>query len=507
MKKQADQFQPLNEPIPEGLEYRQEYWEGALAMIQRRERTALVWRFSTAALLLLVASGALGWYYSTSAESTNAQVAKAYQADTAINQSAAVAYDHSTAVGSYGSTKPRQSVASHDEVRPQTNGSQPELTSAPAAKRDVLNPKLDDSPVPDGEASSSQTAATDEGASATRLDRDTPEAKAAPDLTENNSATGSNTASISSIPLNNSASRAEDMTTTPVISQAKGPGSGSSDEADNTKGELPSSDVASPDVLPDWEFMLPLNRVGDLVEPQLQQSEDWRQLEPINRMKRFTADLFLGSNVLTGFGTPVRRQAFDPSFGFEGRYNRNARWSASVGMEYFSISGLNRTQYTWQTAKDVQLDGGVYGSVTDTIRIHTDRLHYLSLPIGVGVNLGQRHRVEGYAGLSYLMQAAQTREVVSVPNGGGSDAFYSPSGDSENGDIEVSQDKGYLDGFSSVNAFVALGYTYTVNNRLAIGLRSTYGFTDITRGDRVLFYQEGDDRNSRVTAVVRMNVW
>ena len=62
MKKQAD-FQPLNEPVPEGLEYRQEYWDSALTMIKARERRVLFWRSAAGALLVLLLGGGMAAHY------------------------------------------------------------------------------------------------------------------------------------------------------------------------------------------------------------------------------------------------------------------------------------------------------------------------------------------------------------------------------------------------------------------------------------------------------------
>lgn len=474
MKKQAD-FQPLNEPVPDGLEYRQEYWDSALVMIKARERRVLFWRSAAGAFLVLLLSGAMAAHYLWSPSEGLAPA-------TAVH------------------VLPNQAWASNWATQPE----QPALNQPGAVAALTVREA--------GAGATRGTATPSAAAAATFL------AQALPASTpeESTAAGASSTPSTTSqaLPL------AAIQTQTPVTRNVNT--STVADDDSLQRFEIASAPMHSalahagiqPQVAPMEEQPLE-DTSATRTLPMGHEQLAWMVRKPaallpvqggddnsavIARdawsadrfvqglpLRPLTVSVLLGNALLADYGANPQVLATNPSVGLVGEYNHNRTWSALVGLEYFNVGRMDRSMSTFVEVADVIAH-------TTTTQVHTERLHYASLPVSLGLRFGQGHQLTWTAGLSCLLQASQRVEI-------------SQDNTFTRNLVESRPDKGYLDGFRTWNTYVAMGYSYNLSHRLAAGVRFQYGLNDITRDDFQLFDAHGDDRNSRMLGYVRMNIW
>lgn len=474
MKKQAE-FQPLNEPVPDGLEYRQEYWDSALVLIQARERRVLFWRSAAGALLVLLLGGGLAAHYLWSPSEGLAPA-------TAVR------------------VLPDQVWASNWNPQPEQPALDQPGTVAAFTVREA------------GASATQGTATPSAAAGAAFL------AQALPASTPEESTA----AGASSIPPATSDALPEAATHTqsPVTLNVNTPTAADDDSL--LRFEIASAPMhpaqahagVQPQVAPVEEQPVedtPATRTLPVGDEQLA----WMVRKPAALLPvqgghhnsaviardawsadRFVQDLplrpltisvLLGNALLADYGANPQVLAINPSVGLVGEYNRNRTWSAQFGLEYFNVGRMDRSMSTFVEVADVVAH-------TTTTQVHTEHLHYASLPVSLGLRFGQGHQLTWTAGLSCLLQASQRVEVLQ-------DNTFTRNL------VESRPDKGYLDGFRTWNTYVAMGYSYNLSYRLAAGVRFQYGLNDITRDDFQLFDAHGDDRNSRMLGYVRMNIW
>ena len=474
MKKQAD-FQPLNEPVPDGLEYRQEYWDSALAMIQARERRVLFWRSAAGALLVLLLGGGLAAHY-------------LWSPSEGLAPATAVRVLPDQAWASNWDTQPEQPALD----QPGSVAASSVREAGAGAAQGTATPSAATAATPLAQALPASTPQESSAAGASSTPPATPEALPV-------AATHTQTP----VPLNmNTYAVADDdsLLRFEIASAPVHPAlahAGLQPQAAPVE-EQPLEDTPATRTLPmgDAQLAWMVRKPAALLPTQGGEHNSAviaRDAWSTNRfvqgvpLRPFTVSVLLGNALLADYGANPQTLAINPSVGLVGEYNHDRTWSAQFGLEYFNVGRMDRSMSTFVEVADVIAH-------TTTTQVHTERLHYASVPVSLGLRFGQGHQLTWTAGLSYLLQASQRVEV-------------SQDNTFTRNLVESRPDKGYLDGFRTWNTYVAMGYSYNLSHRLAVGVRFQYGLNDITRDDFQLFDTHGDDRNSRMLGYVRMNIW
>jgi hypothetical protein len=202
-------------------------------------------------------------------------------------------------------------------------------------------------------------------------------------------------------------------------------------------------------------------------------------------LKPFNVQVLMGTSLLTDYGSRKDDVVFNPIVGVAADYNMTRKFSFNTNVHYFSIKGTDRPFSSQSTTLD-------FVRKTTITSVATNKLHYVSLPVNMAYRLGQRTQVSAGVGVSIL---AQSENVVSVT-------------EEVNGQTTLQEEfrqDGYVSGFNSVNTYVNLGLNYYISGNTTWGLTYQYGLSDVTRND---FYgNDGMDRNSRLSAYVRFNVF
>ena len=177
-------------------------------------------------------------------------------------------------------------------------------------------------------------------------------------------------------------------------------------------------------------------------------------------------------------------------------YNFNTRWSMNSNVHYFSASKLN----FGQNIQDCWI--GLSGRECASRYMQTSKLHMFSVPVNIAMRLGRKAQISGGFGADFTVQNDYVIERF-YHNGEEIDLARAAS----LGDAvvrEVTAEKGYLDAFRTVNYFANAGINYYLTESVTIGATYQYGLSDITRNQLVA---QTFDRNSRMYGYVRFRVW
>lgn len=498
MKKQADSFQPPNEPIPEGLAYRQEYWDGALSLIRQRERRALLWRSFFGALLAVFITGAsLGCYYLWPANGMQvAQVGPELQQ--LRNPQQALTSDSGMQTTTYASS---QLYPAADAEETRASGT----TGANASSAGAIHTTHDQASAHSGSARSATTQAQARGADATTFGPWQAPGAASTSSTPSDygnqpSASGSDT-----YPAAGTTAVADSVIQFEIEpSEAVAVSVDSSVNDHPTRSIVANGEPATPAGTSESRNALPfvgafalaraINFAHTAHHPKLLALNNVAEPLSVFPTRPYSAHFRVGTSVLPGYGA-ASSSAVNPSLALTLERHFDPTWSVFLGAEYFSIGGVFLSHRIEESNE--------LGTEFEVNLIRTNRLHYFSLPVGLAMRFGDRHQLTWNAGLSVLAQAEQTNFVGS----------YVSSDTHEIEDItlfegvEGTPTVGYLNGFRALNAYVGMGYNYEINNRVGAGALFQYGLNDITHNHFEKFDQHAFDRNSRVVLFVRMNVW
>lgn len=478
------------EPIPDGLEYRQEYWDGALSLIRRRERRVLLWRSTFGALLaVLLVGGGIGYYYMWPANGTHlTQVAGE------ISSSPFALANHADVDGQnalYISHQSEQSPAdynTHASSKPGYNGivldqgalfgvhsgatNAPGTTGEPVAQGNRNTPFTPDAP--------NGLAAGGEGS------------------VSESSVTSGSVVSAGAVPLGSepamsaTATPADSILQFEVFSVAMASNTRTHQvHSPELEGKTPDATLRSQNNLPFVGAFSPVLQAsmnnGDLRPLSL----GYNNIEEPSRVyptKPYYLHLDLGTSIFNGYGSS-NRSALNPSLGLVVERNLNPTWSVFGGVKFFSITNITGAL---NTTDSLYRDDTI---VTDTL-IHMNTLHLVSVPVGLAMRFGNGHQLTWDAGVSFISQVNQTQQVISED--------WHVLNDAELPGLKPV--KGYLDGHRNFAFYMGIGYNYQLNSRLALGGRFQYGLTDITN-NHYQWVKKRDDRNSKTELFVRMNLW
>ena len=487
--------------IPDGLEYKEEYWYDALAKIEAHERALRMrkLRYIAIAAIFIGSLIGLGVAHFWSSESARAKTL----ANTGQSQTQAPS-----------STSPQASPNAevHDASIPADSHPSADSNATPAGDQAHANSSTADhsiavphrnslSPKPANDASNNHLA----GVSTKGKASDRKSSPGSNTSTSNQNqkpnvrsvkrglheVNGDNESAIRSEkqmePTQNPASNlTENAATIPplnpematVAERESAKSSVESDASPENKLALPNEHVA---------FIHPIDAVFAWPQADLQAtSRDWFNespdapwfIQPIN------FQLIAGAAVWRDFSTHPGDLALDPYLRFDVDRNFNRTWGLSAGLELTSISGLTSTYSKTSTTYD-------FSYINTTTTVSTNRLYYLTLPVSLKYRLADRYQFTAGLGASYLVAGSNSIRVDrSTP--------------SESQLVNQYNDNGYIKGFSKLNYFGSLGFNYWVGKQTSIGLSAQLGLTDITKNN---YFTDGRfDRNSRLCIELKRNI-
>jgi hypothetical protein len=205
---------------------------------------------------------------------------------------------------------------------------------------------------------------------------------------------------------------------------------------------------------------------------------------PVDKWERFHPYLAIGAVAIADYGTDKYFTKIDPyvSLGCDYALHHKLKFGAEIN--YYSVSGMSHPFTVEQTT---------YGqgySTTSTTYI-TDKMYYVGVHPYVSRTFVGKHELGlGYS-LNYLITGSNLVQT------GVRNSF-------DDSEISSTRTKGFVDGFCSVNQVINLNYQYWLGTNKSIGLNFQYGLTDITKN--TVFASQQFDRNSMISAYFRMNL-
>lgn len=194
--------------------------------------------------------------------------------------------------------------------------------------------------------------------------------------------------------------------------------------------------------------------------------------------------LILGNSFFTGYGSRKGDLFFNPELGLQYENVMTEKWSTSVSLSYFQVSGVVHNAEFYQT----QLDFGYHTTLT---KVSTEKLHFAYLPIQLTFNINKRNAFTTGLGLSYLINSESIVTISELDNFGEKE-------------LDQYSQWGYLDGYKPLNASVLLGYEFRLTPTLAFEVDYQYGFSKITRSN--IYQQLDEDRNSRLRVMFKYQI-
>lgn len=195
--------------------------------------------------------------------------------------------------------------------------------------------------------------------------------------------------------------------------------------------------------------------------------------------KRHRLNLRIGADLSPNWEqTELQTQRLNthPSVSLRYTYLLTPRLSLYTGLGYQGRGGLG----TDTLISRREFGFGVSG---ETIEITQQRLHQISVPIGVEVRLRSRHHLMLGLSANYLLNSSsqQTRTTFA--------SLGEP-------DQQTRSVWGYTNGFRQWDTQLQVGYAFYVNKGLRTGILANYGLNDLTRDD---FYgQSQRNRNTQI---------
>jgi hypothetical protein len=197
---------------------------------------------------------------------------------------------------------------------------------------------------------------------------------------------------------------------------------------------------------------------------------------------RWNIRLDAGTILYNQFGATNRGKGFDVNAALMVDRNLTRRYSISSGLEYFQISGYHSPYSQSSVSYD-------FGANKTTITVDTKRLYYIGIPVEFKYRIQNRHQLMAGAGISYLLTGANELTTTSQRNQESQQLLSKESA------------MGYVKGFNSFTAFLQGGYQFWVNPRTSIGVRYCQGLSDVKRSD---YYKDQiANRNNRLVVEIK----
>jgi hypothetical protein len=185
---------------------------------------------------------------------------------------------------------------------------------------------------------------------------------------------------------------------------------------------------------------------------------------------------YVGLSLVTHYSSPINDIKTDPMVGVNMEFNPSNRWAIRGGLEYFSIGNVRRPYSMTSVAYDIN-----YIHTVTTVETH--QLYYLSLPLTGAYRFNRSHQIWFGGGLSYMITGRNEITMHRV----------TPDEDQLLGSYE---DVGFVSGFVDFPWFVHGGYEWRFRKNAFFSVGYQFGLTDITRN--AYFGSPSVDRNTRI---------
>jgi hypothetical protein len=250
---------------------------------------------------------------------------------------------------------------------------------------------------------------------------------------------------------------------------------------DESLGKL-TLDLASSNL----NFQLPEQRIQGIgVRTSLLQSRKKRNNKLRSKELRTSRSIFtvykefvgfkVGVNPWSDYGTSMATSSYNPSVGlfYESIIRPNISWSA--GAEYFNINSFDLAVSSSQTSYN-------YGAESNITQVHTNKAHFISLPLSIGVRPFSRVQVKGGVAPGVLLETENTLEEHFV------------SHDTKEL-LSSNETRGYRNSFKTLQVTATIGANYWFSKRNNIQFTLHKGFTDFSKNE--VFGNSNDDSTSR----------
>lgn len=174
----------------------------------------------------------------------------------------------------------------------------------------------------------------------------------------------------------------------------------------------------------------------------------------------------IGANYMLGWNHNGSQEAngFNITGGLNYQYYFNQIISLTAGAYYNSIGNL--TQSTYSVA-NVKYDFGVQKDITSIKYI---RLHYITVPVKVGFNIGKNNCIGVGANLSMLINSDSQKDKYKTQNS------EQPNNTNR---LSSSKETGYVTGFNPYDVQASVFYRRKLFKGFSVGAEFYYGFSDI----------------------------
>lgn len=211
----------------------------------------------------------------------------------------------------------------------------------------------------------------------------------------------------------------------------------------------------------------------DIAETQLSRNTSI----PFNRENRTSWYVNLGLNVWADYGR-AKGATLPAGYFLESglNYQFHHGWSLTAGAHYYVVNGMSNPVVTENTSY-----GQGFSTTAQTIQ--TNQLQYGGFLIGVKRNFMDKNQIMlGYS-MDYLISGTNT---ITTTEFSSYESYPEQSHDT----------KGYVMGFENLNHGLVVGYQHLMG-RYSAGIRGQLGLTDITKDG--IFVHDHKDNNSMVT--------
>lgn len=177
-----------------------------------------------------------------------------------------------------------------------------------------------------------------------------------------------------------------------------------------------------------------------------------------------------GATYLFGWNVNGSQEAngFNAVAGINYQQYISPKVSLTAGLQYNSIGNLCNSTYT---ASTTEYNFGVQRDVT---AIKYIRVHYISVPIKLGVDLGKNNTIGFGANTGFLLNSDSQTEKYRTNNA-------EPMNESNR--LSTKKETGYVTGFNSLDIQASVFYRRRIYKGLSANAEFIYGFTDIKKND------------------------
>ena len=220
--------------------------------------------------------------------------------------------------------------------------------------------------------------------------------------------------------------------------------------------------------------------------PQLESKPVYVSLQP-SKWPRHLISIQTGTNTARAIGPSAEQSkglSSLPYLSINYSYSLSPRISLFTGLGYQARGNLNLDS----TYRSIDY---TFGANTFETNIDPQSLHYLTVPIGLGIDLKGRHQLQ--LGLEF----ARLININSIVSKTSYNSFERLS-------TETSRSWGYMQGYKKLDARALMAYRFYLGHGFHIGMEAQYGLRDIT--DNAFFRNDRFERNLQLRWVLRYDL-